>query len=86
MMHRIFSLVSGDYTITLHFTKRNFALTEYLKRKILSFAVTRLFFSSRLYETEEQKILMLEYFGSIDGREGWSANKEIAATYTRNLR
>jgi hypothetical protein len=35
--------------------------------------------------TEERRILILGYFGSIDGREGWSANDKMAVIGTRNL-
>jgi hypothetical protein len=79
MLH-IFSSLNGIATITSHSTKRAFALTDYLKRKMPSLAATKWSFSSHLVNINvEHRILILENFGSTEGHEGWSANDKVAA-------
>jgi hypothetical protein len=75
-----FSSLNGIATFTSHSNKRTYVITEYLTRKIPSLAVNRRSFSSCLVNIIEQhRILIMEYFGSTEGQEGWTANDRMAA-------
>ena len=83
-----FASLNGIATFTSQSSRRMYTLTEHIKRKIPSLAVTGWSFSSCLVNViDEHRVLIIEYFEDIEKQDAWSANDKMAAVgYRKFLR